>query len=131
MALSIDQFKNDQIMQLQYSESREAGKLADRSYGLKLWDRSDEFTMGKLIAVSDSLKQLNDEVTYAAAIKELRSKGLLGQERLFVGKNPDNEVGIFIKDKKGQPRIKMYVDDLNNVIIRAMDENGRSIPFNH
>jgi hypothetical protein len=131
MALSLDQFKNDQIMQLQYNENEENNKQRSRSYGLKLWDRSDDFTLGKLIATDDSLKKLNNEAAYLAAIKQLKSKGLLGQERLFVGKNKDNEVGIFIKDKKGLPRIKLYVDNNNRVVIQALDENGTSVPFNN
>jgi hypothetical protein len=103
MALSLDQFKNDQVMQLQYNEGVENTQQRHRSYGLKLWDRSDDFTMSQLIATDDSLKKLNNQSAYSAAIKELKSKGLLGHERLFIGKNKDNEVGLFIKDKKGLP----------------------------
>jgi hypothetical protein len=130
MALSLDQFRNDQIMQLQYNESHEHEK-SSRSYGLKLWDRSDSFTMGKLIATDDSLKKLNNDSAYVAAFRELKSKGLLGEERLFIGKTHDNEVGLFIKDKKGQPRIKLYVDANNRVVMQAVDENGNRIPFNN
>lgn len=131
MVLSLDQFKNDQVMQLQYNEHEENNKQRSRSYGLKLWDRSDDFTMGKLIALDDSLKKLNNEAIYLAAIQKLKSEGLLGAERLFIGKNHNNEVGLFIKDKKGLPRIKLYVDNNNRVVIQALDENGNNIPFNH
>jgi hypothetical protein len=131
MALSLDQFKNDQVMQLQYNEGRENNKKSSRSYGLKLWDRSDDFTMGKLIETNDSLKKLHNESAYAAAINELKLKGLLGQERLFIGKNTDDEVGLFIKDKKGLPRIKLYIDNNNRVVMQAIDENGNKIPFNN
>jgi hypothetical protein len=131
MALSLDQFKNDQIMQLQYNENEENNNQRSRSYGLKLWDRSYDFTLTKLIAADDSLKKLNNKAAYLAGINELKSKGLLGQERLFVGKNKDNEVGLFIKDKKGLPRIKLYVDNDNHVVIQALDENGKNVPFNN
>ena len=47
MTYSIDQYKNDQIMQLQYAQKGANEKI--RSYGFKLWDRSDDFTLGQLV----------------------------------------------------------------------------------
>ena len=53
MTYSFDQYKNDQVMQLQYSQDNDVrGKTAARSYGLKLWDRSDNFTLAQLSARS-------------------------------------------------------------------------------
>ena len=57
MTYSIDQYKNDQIMQLQYAQDKENNGV-NRSYGLKLWDRDDRFPTGKLIGYVDSLKNL-------------------------------------------------------------------------
>jgi hypothetical protein len=46
MAYSFDQYKNDQVMQLQYNQSNDGkGKPMARSYGLKLWYRADVFTL--------------------------------------------------------------------------------------
>ena len=30
------------------------------------------------------------------------------EDRLFIGKNFNKDVGLFIKDQKGKPRIKIY-----------------------
>lgn len=126
LALSVDKYKNDQIMQLQYNEEANNGK-AVRSYGLKLWDRPDNFTSGQLIAAYDSLVGLKSEEKLNDGMRKLKEQGLLGQDRMFVGKNVDNQVGIFIKDKQGRQRIKLYVDDNNKVIMQALDEKGREV----
>jgi len=128
MVLSIDKYKNDQIMQLQYSQTGDKVNPLS-NYGLKIWDRPDNFTLGQLIAADDSLKKLNDTSAYNAGIKKLKAQGLLAQDRLFIGKNNKNQVGLFIKDKKGLPRINLYVDDNNQVIMQALNEKGEAIPF--
>jgi hypothetical protein len=105
MVLSIDQYKQDQVMQLQYARDKD-----DRHYGLKMWDRPDNFSLSDLVRKNDSLKKLNDPAAYKTGIGQMQSKGLIGTERLFIGKNASGEVGLFIKDSKGIPRIRLYVD---------------------
>jgi len=106
MVFSVDQYKNDQIMQLQYDQESDQNQKIKKSYGLKMWDRPDSFTLGKLINFDDSLKKLNDTGIYNEEIQKLREKGLLGHERLFVGKTKTNEVGLFIRGEKGYPELK-------------------------
>ncbi|QXV64232.1 hypothetical protein INP83_14160 [Mucilaginibacter sp. 21P] len=127
-ALSIDKYQNDQIMQLQYNDDTENGKSA-KSYGLRFWDRPDNFTAGQLNTKYDSLKNLHNEGVLKASMQKMREEGLVGQDRMFVGKNSDNEVGLFIKDKKGKPRIYLYIDNNNQVIFKALDEKGQPINF--
>jgi len=126
--LSIDKYQNDQIMQLQYNEGINDSGL-HRSYGLKLWDRPDNFTAGQLMAAFDSLLKLNNKQALENGVANLKTNNLLGQERLFVGKNDANQVGLFIKDKNGRPRIKLYVDDNNQVVLHALNENGEILPI--
>ncbi|RFZ94499.1 hypothetical protein D0C36_02835 [Mucilaginibacter conchicola] len=125
-AISIDKYRNDQIMQLQYNDNTENGKSI-RSYGLKFWDRPENFSAGQLLTKFDSLKKLNNEAALKAGVADWQKQGLVGQDRMFVGKNSDNEVGLFIKDKNGKPRIYLYVDNNNKVVFKAMDEQGRPI----
>jgi hypothetical protein len=123
MAYSIDQWKNDQVMQLQYQQDN--GTHITRSYGLKLWDRSDQFTLTRLMNYADSLKKLNDTNAYNSGIKRLKASGLLAKQRLFIGKNENGEVGLFLNDNKGAPRLKIFIDDKNQPLIEALDEAGR------
>jgi hypothetical protein len=126
MTYSIDQYKNDQIMQLQYAQDKES-KGINRSYGLKLWDRDDRFPTGRLIEYIDSLKSLKDTGAYTAGIRKIRKEGWLGRERLFVGKDTDGEVGLFLRDDKGTPRLKIYINKRNQPVIATLDDNGKLI----
>jgi hypothetical protein len=128
MTYSFDQYKNDQIMQLQYDENSNANQRI-RSYGLKMWDRRDDFTLRDLIKLDDSLKRLQDTASYRAAVRKIQSEGLIGHERLFLGKNKAKEVGLFIRDDKGRPRIEIGLDSQNNVVFQALDTNEHIIPF--
>jgi hypothetical protein len=126
MTYSIDQYKNDQIMQIQYAQDKE-NKEVNRSYGLKLWDRDDRFPTGRLSDYVDSLKSLKDTSAYNAGIKRIRAEGWLGRERLFVGKDTDGEVGLFLRDDKGTPRLKIYINKQNQPVIATLDDNGKLI----
>ncbi|MDQ1097860.1 MULTISPECIES: hypothetical protein [Chryseobacterium] len=128
MAYSIDQRNTDQIMQLQYSET--VGKEKRRIYGLKLWDRPDDFTLEKLIKVDDSLKKLNDPVLYKKAFAKLNEEGKLGSERFFAGKTADGDVGLFLRDNKGKVRLRIYVDKNDKTHLESLDENGNVVKNN-
>jgi len=123
MGFSFDQFRNDQLMQLQYSQSTKSD-TTKRQYGFKLWDRSDDFTLAQQLALVDSLQRLKQEEELNNQFKALRAKGLLGVERMFAGKNDNGEVGLFIRDDKGRIRIKIYCDRQNNPRLTVVDEGG-------
>jgi len=123
LALSVDQFHNDQIMQLQYAQEG-TGDSSKRHYGLKIWDRSDRFTLAQQVALVDSMTALNKEKELTEQFKLLREKGLLGAERMFAGKNEEGEVGLFIRDDQGRVRIKIFCDKLNNPKMIVLNEAG-------
>jgi hypothetical protein len=126
MIYSVDQYKNDQVMQLQYSQNT-TGEKKDRSYGLKLWDQSDNFPLSAQIKVIDSLEALKNEAVFEQEMKRMSDAGLFNRERLFVGKTIKGEVGLFIRDEKGKPRIKLYVDKNNKTVVEMLDENGQPV----
>ena len=126
MTYSIDQYKNDQIMQIQYAQEKSGDSLA-RSYGLKLWDRNDRYPTGRLMAYVDSLKALHDSTAYQSGIQKLRASGAFGGERLFVGKNTAGEIGLFLRDSTGTPRLKIFIDKNNQPVIETLDANGAVI----
>ena len=122
MTYSIDQYKNDQIMQIQY-EQDSADHLA-RSYGLKLWDRTDRFTLQNELDYFDSLQRLHDTAALNAGARSLRQRGLLGIERLFLGRTPDGTTGLFLRDDKGIPRLRIYISKQNEPVIEKLNEKG-------
>jgi hypothetical protein len=125
MVYSVDQRNTDQIMQLQYFEG--SGKDKNRVYGLKLWDRPDDFPLEDIIKFEDSLKKLNDPAASKKAYAKLREQGKLTNERFFAGKTAAGDVGIFIRDAKGKVRLKLYVDKNNQTHIDNLDENGNLV----
>ena len=127
MALSVDQYRNDQVMQLQYDQD---GGPQARTYGLKLWDEPDDFTLGALVHTYDSLLALHDTSAYQAGLNKLISEGHLKTQRLFLGKNTSKEVGLFLRDTKGMVRLRIGLDSLNHVFFQAFDEKGNPAPLN-
>ncbi len=123
---SIDQYRNDQIMQWQYAQDNSTAQRA-RSYGLKLWDRPDAFGLADLVRLDDSLRALPDTAVRRAVIHRLKEEGLLGSERLFLGRTPDRRVGLFIRDMKGRPRIEIGMDSTGKVMMHALDTLGRLV----
>jgi hypothetical protein len=120
LVFSVDQYKQDQIMQLQYQQD-----AADRHYGLKIYDRPNNFTIGDLLNKIDSLKKLNNAPAYERGIEDLKKEGRIGADRMFVGKAADGDVGVFINDSKGTPRIKLYVDRTGKGKIEFLNGQGK------
>ncbi|WP_109697980.1 hypothetical protein [Chitinophaga deserti] len=128
MGFSLDQYANDQILQLQYGDEVRDG-AHKRHYGLKMWDRNDEMTTGRLMKIIDSLKALNDTALINTTIARMRAEGLIGPERLFVGKTDNRSVGLFLRDDRGRPRLTIGLDSLNNVIFNTYDSAGNAVPL--
>lgn len=128
LSLSVDQYHNDQIMQLQYKEA--PGTLAPvRSYGLRLWDRPTRFTLGQLARRLDSLQQLHDNARYNKGVADLQAQHLLGEERLFLGKNGQRETGLFIRDSLGRPRIQLYLNAKGEARLETLTASGERRPL--
>ena len=125
LVLSIDQYKNDQIMQLQYQQ--DSGSSLARSYGLKLWDRDDHFTLQDQLDYFDSLQNLHDTSAFRRGTDTLIKRGYLGAERLFLGRTKEGNTGLFLRDDKGTPRLRICVSKDNKPLIQVLDDNGQPV----
>ena len=125
MVLSFDQFKNDRVMQMQYIRT-EDGK---QQYGVNIWDRPEKITLPRLFIVIDSLKKqgISSRKEINEILKGMNDGNPLNPQRLFTGKNFDEQVGVFIKDKNGQDRINIYIDENNTPKFKILDENGNIV----
>ena len=112
-------------MQLQYEQDKDHNKMM-RSYGLKMWDRDDNFTLSKRIAVYDSLKALKDTNAFNEEIAKLKNDRFTSQ-RLFVGKNTKGEVGLFLNDSNGKPRLNIYINKQNQPVIETLNDKGEVV----
>ena len=122
--LSVDQYKNDQIMQLmQYSN-----KNGDNQYGLQLWERDKVLTRDVLQSTLDSLDKAGyryqQKMDY---LREMNDGNPINEPRLFIGKKYNRETGLFIQDKSGIDRMRLYIDANDSPKIEILNEKGELI----
>lgn len=124
MVLSFDQYKNDQVMQMQYQRNRN-GK---QKYGVNIWDRSEKFTLPKLISAMDSLKKEGfSNKQMMEILQNMNNGNPISAQRLFTGKNFNDQVGVFIKDEFGNNRINIFIDKNNEPKFQILDKDGNVI----
>lgn len=125
MSLSMDQYKNDQVLTLSYDQSHKDSVRA-RFLGLTLFDR-DEFSLSQQANYVDSLKTLNNPAAYQDGMRKFAAAGHV-TKRMFVGKTKEGEVGLFLADDKGNPRIQLYINKSNQPVLRMLNEKGEISP---
>lgn len=122
--LSVDQYKNDQVMQYMHYTNDDG----NNRYGLQLWDRDKEFRLPVLNSIMDSLD--HEGYNYPQKLKYLKEKNNgnpISAPRLFLGRNYNTEAGLFIQDKFGTDRLRVYVDSSNTPKIEVLDETGKVV----
>lgn len=124
MAYSVDKYRDDQVMQLQYTEDLESRA---KKYGLQLWSYGKDDALQERMDRYHALKKLNNDSLMRSGLSTMRKEGLLATERLFIGKTYADEMGLFIKDQNGKLRIRMYIDKHNQPKIEMLDQNEKAI----
>jgi hypothetical protein len=119
--IAFDQFKQDQIIALTYSETN-----GQRTAGLQLWDRP-ETRLSELIEKLNAANKLTDPAAREAAIKKARAEAPPSPRRVFVGKNADRSAAVSLADANGKPRLTMRVDAAGEASIEFLDENGKVV----
>ena len=127
LVLSVDQFRDDQVMQLRYVEDTESKA---RTYGLQFWEYPKENSYDEREQAFDAIKAISNKNEQREAILKMKAQGLLSEDRMFIGKKMNSDVGLFINDSTGRPRIRIYVDNENNPKIEILDEVGNIISKN-
>lgn len=124
LVLSVDKYRDDQIMQLQYMEDT---KTFERKYGLQLWDYPKENSYNERMHRFSEIEKLQNNSERNQAYKKMRLDSLLMEQRLFIGKDFNQDVGLFISDKNGNHRIKIYIDENDTPKIEFLDKNGKVV----
>jgi hypothetical protein len=60
-------------------------------------------------------------------LKEMNDGNPISAQRLFTGKNYEEQVGVFIKDEFGNDRINIYIDKNNDPKFQILDKAGNVI----
>lgn len=117
--LTFDQFRQDQVVSLQYSDNGES-----RSAGVNVWDRSTDISLGEIL----TLVEARDTATGAAldsinaTIAGLAEQGLAAS-RVFLGSS-DRTAMLLLRDVDSRPRIRMSVDTLGVARLEFLDPEG-------
>lgn len=124
MSFTMDNFHDDQVIQILNDETYENG-AAKIQRGLTI----NEFPVGtNLIARSakfEELEKIKDSKEKDEKMNALWSKEG-SKKRLFVGRNKNNDSGLFLYDTDGKPKMKIYVDKNGSPKIEVIDENGNT-----
>lgn len=124
MSFTMDNYHNDQVVQLINDETYENGN-ASIIRGLRV----NEYPVGaSLIATlkeQNELEKIKDPQERKEKINELWSKKT-SRRRLFIGRSTDNDTGLFLYDTNGKPKMKIYVDKTGKPRIETIDEDGKS-----
>lgn len=122
LSLTFDKTRNDQTIGLQHLE----GDNGEYFAGLRVWDRPDSSIIDS-INKYEVIKKMPEGEKKKAALKELEDKGEFGTDRITVGKLRDKSALIELSDTKGNPRIRISVDAMENPKIDFLDEKGKVI----
>ena len=118
--LMFDQWKQDQTIGIQYSESQ-----GQRSAGLQVWDRSETQRLTELIEALNAANAIADADARAKAVQAARAKAQPGRQRLFVGKDRSRASVVNLLDANGKPRLVLKVEADGAASIEFLDADGQ------
>lgn len=102
MSLTLDKWKQDQLVQLHLDKDGDAEK-----YGLSIYDRPN-------MHIRDSVKFMNefhktDDIERKRELVKILNKD--NQRRLFVGHDIDGETKVSLYSKDGSEQLRISIDD--------------------
>lgn len=119
---TFDKFGGDQTMGFRYLES-DNGKY---SSGLQMWQQPN-IPGDVMLAKIDSVRNMENPEQRKMAWQQLRERGELTTDRLFLGKNRDDYAVLVMQDITGKPRIQMYVTPEGAAKMEFLDDSGEVI----
>jgi len=122
--LTFDQYREDQIMILEYSHVGE-----EKRNGLTFADRPDQMSE-RLLAVYAAVEGASSEEERERIKQEMLPKippEELPARRLFVGRNIEGASLLSLHDASGRPRLNLEVDADGTASIAFLDASGRTV----
>lgn len=116
-AIMFDQYRQDQTVGIEYSEEN-----GQRTAGFYVWDRPE----GRLTEILDEIMAANrlPPAEKQKVRQSMRDRGLMGAERVFVGKMPDRSATVTLRDVNGKARLVLSVDAAGAPKIDFLDAQG-------
>jgi len=124
MGLTMDRYKGDQEIQIYHDQELDSGKVNLEENAVIFADRPDQ-PLDRIFAKMDSIrKYITDTIARQQALRQLKSAGYFGANRLIVGKKYDRNTGLFINDASGKARLNIFVDTAGKPHIQFLDDKG-------
>jgi hypothetical protein len=120
--LSFDQFDQDQVLVLNYSEDNGL-----RNVGMQILDRAS-VPIFDWVQKRDSINAMPAGAAKDAALKnwmEPRPGEPLAAERISISRDRAKRAVVSLSDKLGKPRLRLVVDSLGDAHILFLDADGR------
>ena len=126
--ITFDQLKNDQVMAIMKNEYYDKNEIK-RWYGMFYRERSDSIRRDQYVKnVLEEIGTIKDEAKKKERLAYYNHK--LNSEidifRMFLGREENKDVGLFLYDSKGRERIKLFVDKDDNAQIQLIDVDGNA-----
>ncbi|EJR54294.1 hypothetical protein IIM_02023 [Bacillus cereus VD107] len=116
-SLTLDQYKQDQIVQMHYSDEN-----GNREYGFSVYDRP-KTSLPELIRQEEEIKEsLKDKELHEIEMDKVWAGNT---KRMFMGKNSKGEVSVRLMDSKGKDRIRVMVDENDIPRMEFLDADGK------
>ena len=121
--MSFDQFDQDQIVVLNYSDSN-----GDRQAGLEFRDRWNK-PINEFAAELDSVNKMPDGPAKTEAMRRLRQpiqNGVVANaQRVYIGRDRSKASLLRLSDPMGRPKLVLRVDSLGAPQLEFLDDSGR------
>jgi hypothetical protein len=119
MSLTMDQYKNDQVMQILNHEVIEGDKIrSSRGFMINDYPKGSHYSKTK--KAMEEASTITDATQKRTRMMEIQKES--GPRPLvFLGKSRDGSNGLFLNDAEGNPKLMIYVDAEGNPKIQTMD----------
>jgi hypothetical protein len=119
--MSFDQFNQDQVLNLDYSDSN-----GQRLVGISMLDRA-QVDINDMVKQRDSILKIADSSARTAALKRWaapRNGVPLAAQRVFLGRNQSKAALLTLADQNGKARIRLAVDSAGTPALEFLDDAG-------
>ncbi|WP_430510341.1 hypothetical protein [Gottfriedia solisilvae] len=118
-SLTFDQYKQDQVVQMHYTDHN-----GDKQYGFSVYDRPITPLPEMIEKHKEIQNKVMDEKNKEEEIENLWSGNV---ERAFMGKSKNGEVSVKLMHRNGNTRIRLAIDEFDVPCMEFLDEKGNVI----
>jgi len=121
MSFTMDNLNNDQVLQLLNIEQYEHG-IPDIKRGIHIREYPVGANLMRWVDEHAEIEKMTDSVEKKRRLEELTEREG-PRSRLYLGLR-DQKNGLYLYDKKGRPRLNIYIDQSDNPQIELLDSLG-------